>query len=50
MYNAWLCYDKFSEDPTVKFVEPGRYSYDKVIPIVFSKVKDWKYKGLYIDE
>ena len=52
-YLAYLCYRKTEDDEdeavTVKFVEPRRWEYDKVIAIQFSPLHSWsdKDKELY---
>lgn len=55
-YMAYLCYpqqpwDEDNEDiePVIKFEEPNRWMYEKVIPIQFSVLHSWsdKDKGLY---
>ena len=35
---AWLCYLHDEEDfpPVIRFEEPGRYMYRKIIPIVYA--------------
>ncbi len=41
---AWLCYrfeaedEEDLEEPVIKFVEPERWLYAKVIPIVFAEI------------
>ena len=55
MYMAWLCYprlqigDDLDQEPEIKFEEPERWRYDKIIPIQFSVLHQWsdKDKALY---
>lgn len=53
---AYLCYpnqpwddDEDENEPVIKFEEPNRWMYEKVIPIQFSVLHSWsdKDKGLY---
>jgi hypothetical protein len=54
-YIAYLCYpqqawgdDLEDNEPEIKFEEPNRWMYEKVIPIQFSVLHSWsdKDKGL----
>jgi hypothetical protein len=56
MYMAYLCFprpydeeDEEDQEPTLKFEEPSRYLYEKVIPISFTVLHEWadKDKRLY---
>jgi hypothetical protein len=55
MYMAWLCYpslqmgDDLDQEPEIKFEEPERWRYSKIIPIQFSVLHQWsdKDKELY---
>lgn len=49
MYIAYLCYpalqmgdDLDDCEPEIKFEEPARWMYHRVVPITFSPLKDWK--------
>lgn len=48
MFQAWLCYEHPYEDddPTdqriiIRFSEPNKWAYQKVVPICFSILKDY---------
>jgi len=50
MYMAWLCYpslqmgDDLDQEPEIKFEEPERWRYSKIIPIQFSVLHQWSDK------
>lgn len=51
MYIAYLCYphvyleeDDHEPDVEIKFQEPDRYMYDKIIPISFHPLVSWSDK------
>ena len=53
MYIAYLCYpalqmgdDLDDEQPEIRFEEPDRWMYSRVVPITFSPLKDWKHEEL----
>lgn len=55
-YMAYLCYptqpwdeDDKDNEPVIKFEEPDRWKYEKIIPIQFSVLHSWtnKDKELY---
>lgn len=40
---AWLCWGFYDEDddgPIIRFREPERYEFRKVIPIVYAEIKN----------
>lgn len=50
MYIAYLCYphlypedDLDDQQPEIRFEEPYKHRYSRVVPITFSPLKDWKH-------
>jgi hypothetical protein len=36
---AWICYNEYG-DVTIRFYEPERWQYNRIVPIVYAEIKE----------